>query len=528
MTWPRIDLGIAVAAVATARHARAVKGPPSVSDSGPDWVGVVTSRRMASSCFVLLVCLGRGAEAQTSTCVGNPLLALTGTWVFSVQGFTGPATNALGAAGRFTATIDTDQNGDQVGVLKITQSSGIGDQSTRLESDIGAFQINSDCSGGSLTFNLSTRPVQYDFFFVNTDEIALISTNRGDVVDGSAERVDAGLENPSCSGNPIQPFTGTWTFLIEGSSLGPPGGLASAGRSQLSVAADRTGQPLGTLTTVHTTSANGTTTRLVNGGGSFQPNSECSGGTLTFTSAILSGQADVFWINRHKWIAGPPPAPWATTIHFQFPFPFICVLALSPRIVGLDRSSAPVGGPGVNVKIMGSGFSNSVQVTFKSQTLNISSRSLTAIQVTIPAQALTEAGTFKLTVTDPAQSCDAASTDFTVSLPPPKKIPFDINVCTSPNQTFNVSVTGTGPNQTFPPPTVSGPVTDFGISGPCQALSLSEYKAVLMSPDLNIGQWTFTATVPFRGQLTCKTDVNTTSVVTFDYTSGTPQCKITP
>ena len=108
----------------------------------------------------------------------------TGTWVFSMEGFAVPRIQVLAAAGRIVATISPSGSG----VLAITSTSGVNGTTTRLEKDAGRFQVNSDCSGGTLTFNLSSRPAQFDFFFVHFGKIVFVGTNNGDVLLGKAER----------------------------------------------------------------------------------------------------------------------------------------------------------------------------------------------------------------------------------------------------------------------------------------------------------------------------------------------------
>jgi hypothetical protein len=70
----------------------------------------------------------------------------------------------------------------QVGGLEIiaTSDRGRGGSVTRLERDVGNYQVSPDCTFGSLNFNLSSFPVQYDFFFQEGFSTAdVISTSRG-------------------------------------------------------------------------------------------------------------------------------------------------------------------------------------------------------------------------------------------------------------------------------------------------------------------------------------------------------------
>ena len=72
----------------------------------------------------------------------------------------------FGIAGAINASLSTDRGGNPLGLLGIVASSSLGQGSiTRQESDAGRFQVNDDCSGGTLIMNLSSRPIQYQFYF---------------------------------------------------------------------------------------------------------------------------------------------------------------------------------------------------------------------------------------------------------------------------------------------------------------------------------------------------------------------------
>jgi hypothetical protein len=103
------------------------------------------------------------AQATTSKCPANinPLQLLVGTWTFSTQGFGPTSTQPFSSAGQFVARIGTDGRGS----LTITNTASRNGQITRLETDAGTYQLLPDCSGGTLTFNLSTGPLQFDFWF---------------------------------------------------------------------------------------------------------------------------------------------------------------------------------------------------------------------------------------------------------------------------------------------------------------------------------------------------------------------------
>ncbi len=96
----------------------------------------------------------------------DPLQVLVGRWVFNAKGFASSLAPIV-SPGQFAATIATDQAGNKTGVLSITRTLNQNGQITRLETDAGRYQIFPDCSGGTLTFNLSTGPFAVDFWFAD-------------------------------------------------------------------------------------------------------------------------------------------------------------------------------------------------------------------------------------------------------------------------------------------------------------------------------------------------------------------------
>jgi len=116
---------------------------------------------MTSLCFFAIGLVVSPASAQCPE-GSNPLLALVGRWAFSTQGsMKGTSTEPFSSSGNFEANVDTDRAGNPIGVLTITQTSNI----ARQETDSGTYQIRPDCSGGTLTLNLSTFPLAFDFEF---------------------------------------------------------------------------------------------------------------------------------------------------------------------------------------------------------------------------------------------------------------------------------------------------------------------------------------------------------------------------
>jgi hypothetical protein len=141
---------------------------------------------LAVICVITTLGTLPSAQAQPSCAiVADPLILLVGTWIFDMEGFA-PPPMPFASAGQFMATIRT-VNGVEVPRLTITRSTSDG---VRQEIDTGSYQIFDDCSGGTLIFNTSTRPFQFDFWFDELfGEIRFVSTNPGFVIVGSAERI---------------------------------------------------------------------------------------------------------------------------------------------------------------------------------------------------------------------------------------------------------------------------------------------------------------------------------------------------
>lgn len=155
--------------------------------------------------------------AQTSpgcgSAITDPLQALAGSWTFSTRGTVFPtqlSAEPFASVGSMVAAIGTNRAGIPVGLLTITKTASQNGQSlARQETDAGTFQVLPDCSGGTLTFNLSSRPVQFDFRFVNGTEIRFVSTSQGVTIAGVALGISSGqqycfdgcdriMEDPTC------------------------------------------------------------------------------------------------------------------------------------------------------------------------------------------------------------------------------------------------------------------------------------------------------------------------------------------
>jgi hypothetical protein len=141
---------------------------------------ILSSTPLLAGLLLATSALAQPAPASCSASLVSPLQALIGTWTFSMDGSIPPA-QAFASAGQFVASIGTDQRGH----LTITTTSS--QQMTTLETDAGTYQVFPDCSGGTLTFNLSTRPLQFNFWFSGAGEIRFVSTTSGATILGTAE-----------------------------------------------------------------------------------------------------------------------------------------------------------------------------------------------------------------------------------------------------------------------------------------------------------------------------------------------------
>ena len=117
-----------------------------------------------------------GKDATGSATVGvagcpagfiNPLTLFSGNYALKLQRIPNFTVEPFGIAGLLTASTGVDPGGNPAGLLAITATSsvGLGGSIARLEGDVDRYQINDDCSGGTLIFNLSSRPAQYEFYF---------------------------------------------------------------------------------------------------------------------------------------------------------------------------------------------------------------------------------------------------------------------------------------------------------------------------------------------------------------------------
>jgi hypothetical protein len=93
----------------------------------------------------------------------------------------------VASAGSFLASMRNDANGVPVGALTITTTTSRNGEIVQ-ETGTGTYQAFSDCSGGTLTFNLESGPVSYNFYFGASGDISLVGIDIGDTIWGSGSR----------------------------------------------------------------------------------------------------------------------------------------------------------------------------------------------------------------------------------------------------------------------------------------------------------------------------------------------------
>jgi streptogramin lyase len=201
-------------------------------------------------------------------CSANPLTFLAGTWQFSIHGFA-PQFLPFASAGNFTASV----NAAGRGILSVTSTSSWFGNITRQEVDAGTFQVAPDCLSGSLVFNLSSKPLTFDFWVSGDgNTLRLVSTVNGYDLRGIATFGG----NFACPANPLTSLSGRWIFSSEGFSPFPQA-FAAAGQFLASIG------PRGPTLAITSTSDLGfSLTRQEVDAGTYQINPGCASGTLTF------------------------------------------------------------------------------------------------------------------------------------------------------------------------------------------------------------------------------------------------------
>ncbi|MBY0504257.1 MAG: hypothetical protein K2X03_10120 [Bryobacteraceae bacterium] len=253
----------------------------------------------------ILLAAAAAATPLFGQCPANPLTALSGTWTFNVQHAQPtvpgrflplPGTEFM-IAGQFTASLGSSPAG-QIGVLTINATSDFLRSTTRQESDTGRYQINDNCTGGTLTMNLSSLPMQYDFVFTNGGKgLYLISTRQSRAATGSAF---PGVNSCPAGVTPLSLLSGPYAFSFQSDGLSEVYGIS--GRMEARQGTNAAGQPIGLLditasSVIGTLNLIGSTsvTRLERNTGRFQVNSDCTGGTLNLNLGSRPQQFEFYF-----------------------------------------------------------------------------------------------------------------------------------------------------------------------------------------------------------------------------------------
>lgn len=185
----------------------------------------------------------------------------------------------------------------QNGKLDILATSIIRRSPTRLERDAGSYTLNANCTGGTITMNLSSYPMQYDFWFFNGGRsLYMISTINGKQAVGSATR--APLACPVTITDPLDALTATYTLKLQG-LIEDPYAFAFAGQMTASGAQPNIPSWLrvGRLDIIATSNLTrgGSVTRYERDRGSYGVADGCTHGTLTFNLSSFPVQYDFFF-----------------------------------------------------------------------------------------------------------------------------------------------------------------------------------------------------------------------------------------
>jgi hypothetical protein len=223
-------------------------------------------------------------------CPATPLSLLSGPWTFNSQTIAANDFARLNWSwtGRFVASTSVDRGGNAIGVLDITATSlltnnGGADNATRQERNVGRFQIFDDCTGGTLTFNLGSRPMQYDFWFYdNRQSIRMISTTPGFGAAGSAHVGVAGC--PVGVTDPLSLLSGVYSAKIQALPNFSLEAYGLVGLVGAQVGRDRANNPIGQLAILATSSVGneGSIVRLESDAGLYSVDADCTGGVLNF------------------------------------------------------------------------------------------------------------------------------------------------------------------------------------------------------------------------------------------------------
>jgi hypothetical protein len=237
------------------------------------------------------------APQAFSQCAVDPL-HLT-RWTFNAQ-----ATAHQPEGGRFDHDFAiAGQVAAANGRLEILATSIIRRTPTRLERDAGSYTLNANCTGGTITMNLSSYPMQYDFWFYNNNRsLYMVSIIGGKQAVGSATRAPLGC--PVGVTDPLGALVSSYTLKLQG-LIEDPYAFAFAGVMTAS-GAIQTHLPawlrVGGLDIVATSNLTrgGSVVRYERDRGSYAVADSCTYGSLTFNLSSFPVQYDFFFHEGHN------------------------------------------------------------------------------------------------------------------------------------------------------------------------------------------------------------------------------------
>lgn len=145
---------------------------------------------LSAICILASVFMAPMASAQC------PLSTFVGTWGYHAEAISFVPPNIQGffyaaSAGRFAASVATDRAGNSYGLLTTVDTTSKTGEILRLEQGSGKFQLNPDCSGGTIVFTgTSSGLANFDFYFVNGGtEIYMVGTDVGTIKTGTAKKI---------------------------------------------------------------------------------------------------------------------------------------------------------------------------------------------------------------------------------------------------------------------------------------------------------------------------------------------------
>jgi hypothetical protein len=233
----------------------------------------------------------------------SPLQLITGqTWVFQTQSSANPMGEA--SIGKFTATYvpPTTKLPSGKGTLNITETISLPSTVVReLAVPGGSYEINPDCSGGTLFFSTAEQPAQFTFIFARnfTQMYLMSSVVSADIPINIWGKATLLFSPIVCPANPLNVFNGT-TFgfgLSPASYYGsnPPAGVGIFTAGPGTDRGSTVGLVSGTLSLAPFDGSPTIQASFPEGRYTVDP--DCSGGTISFLTSVLPQGFQYIFVN---------------------------------------------------------------------------------------------------------------------------------------------------------------------------------------------------------------------------------------